>query len=216
MTLCRGESLLKFITSVLCKQHCYNNCLHLGWERDCKTFARDARWKPVCWSDFWIKANKKSLCAASSPLTNGPSQFCSIIRRNFTWIVPKSGINVMPVSVALPVLPYRGSILLSRTHRKAFLSPAAQTFACLQTGGGVFTQWETNVWPRVSDPHNPPVSIECCGVGGGTRSRPQLIVCERSFCKKSCWVKCKVKLNFYTHSICVSTFQWVMFSWLFF
>lgn len=36
MTLCRGESLLKFTTSVLCKQRCYNSYLQLGWDRGCE------------------------------------------------------------------------------------------------------------------------------------------------------------------------------------
>lgn len=55
-------------------------------------------------------------------------RFCSVSRRNVAWILHKSGIRMMPGSVALPVLQsvlYSSSILLCQTHRKVFLSQSS-------------------------------------------------------------------------------------------
>lgn len=52
----------------------------------------------------------------------------------------------------------------------------SQTFAWLQTGGGGSHSGETQVWPRVSDQHNPPVSAERRDSGMKIRSSPPLAV----------------------------------------
>lgn len=52
----------------------------------------------------------------------------------------------------------------------------SQTFAWLQTGGGGSHSGETQVWPRVSDQHNPPVSAERQESGKKIRSSLPLAV----------------------------------------
>lgn len=76
MTLCRGESLLKFTTSVLCKQRCYNSYLRLGWERACEHWSeppdeKKTKKKTVCWNHFWIKfgCREKLACSIVAPGT---------------------------------------------------------------------------------------------------------------------------------------------------
>lgn len=143
MTLCRGESLLKFTTSVLCKQHCYNNYLLLDWERDCKTFTRHARWKQACLNDFWIKVgcSKKrtfNVFAMSNTCVKCAVNFTqteetlleSWTNLGQTWCQHQwhcqSYLLYCTVALFYSARPIGKSFCLS-----------TQTFACLQTGGGV-------------------------------------------------------------------------------